>query len=174
MQSKVLYFTNICRESYKTYEDYAYVHSPIGSRNWSNWLDESEKSPSMVHFTSTEVFITAAKICREFLSTFLAGPVLDSLSESARQVLLTEDHFHLLIADFLGCESHKSRTLVQLFSVLRRPPRSTDCASPCRSDQLPEQILGKFFDIKNWDKSYTVMLVPMQRPQLPLSSTHCN
>ena len=38
------------------------------------------------HLTSTRTFTTAAKICREFLSTFLAGPVLDSLSESARLV----------------------------------------------------------------------------------------
>ena len=35
---------------------------------------------------ATSSFTAAASICREFLSTFLAGPVLDSLSESARQV----------------------------------------------------------------------------------------
>ena len=42
--------------------------------------------PASPHLTTTRTFTTAAKICREFLSTFLAGPVLDSLSESARLV----------------------------------------------------------------------------------------
>ena len=42
--------------------------------------------PAPSHLTTTRTFTTAAKICREFLSTFLAGPVLDSLSESARLV----------------------------------------------------------------------------------------
>lgn len=105
------------RESYKTYEDYAYGHSPIGSRNWSNWLDESEKSPSMVHFTSTEVFITAAKICREFLSTFLAGPVLDSLSESARQVANPISPGHLFSFSVF-CGDRLGRLIVHLHADL--------------------------------------------------------
>ena len=43
-----------------------------------------DASPALL--TDEDGFKSAAKICREFLSTFLAGPVLDSLSESARQV----------------------------------------------------------------------------------------
>lgn len=49
----------------------------------SNSSDEKTVSS---HWTDHELYTSAAKICREFLSTFLAGPVLDSLSESARQV----------------------------------------------------------------------------------------
>ena len=53
------------------------------SRSNSNSSDEGAGSS---HWSDHEVYTNAAKICREFLSTFLAGPVLDSLSESARQV----------------------------------------------------------------------------------------
>ena len=52
------------------------------------YLASRPRSPASsppVHVTRTETFCRAAAICREFLSTFLAGPVLDSLSESARQ-----------------------------------------------------------------------------------------
>lgn len=39
-----------------------------------------------VSLSSTAAFTETAGIAREFLSTFLAGTVLDSLSEAARQV----------------------------------------------------------------------------------------
>ena len=45
---------------------------------------ETQSDPAPL--TTSRTFCGAAKICREFLSTFLAGPVLDSLSESARLV----------------------------------------------------------------------------------------
>ena len=46
----------------------------------------AEERPSPITLSSTESFTETASICREFLSTFLAGTVLDSLSEAARQV----------------------------------------------------------------------------------------
>ena len=49
----------------------------------SRW---EEERPCAATLCSTEAFTATAKICREFLSTFLAGTVLDSLSEAARQV----------------------------------------------------------------------------------------
>ena len=50
---------------------------------YSPWAEER---PGPVTLSSTEAFTSTASICREFLSTFLAGTVLDSLSEAARQV----------------------------------------------------------------------------------------
>ena len=49
--------------------------------------DEPRPDPAVTnHLTNNDHFISSAKVCREFLSTFFAGTVLDSLSESARQV----------------------------------------------------------------------------------------
>ena len=48
---------------------------------------ETQSDPAPL--TTSRTFCGAAKICREFLSTFLAGPVLDSLSESARLAAAT-------------------------------------------------------------------------------------
>ena len=54
------------------------------SSTFSPWAEEERPGP--VSLSSTEAFTETASICREFLSTFLAGAVLDSLSEAARQV----------------------------------------------------------------------------------------
>jgi len=54
------------------------------SFQYHEMTQSQDASPALL--TDEDGFKSAAKICREFLSTFLAGPVLDSLSESARQV----------------------------------------------------------------------------------------
>ena len=85
------------------------------SRSNSN---SSEDGSVSNHWTDHELYTNAAKICREFLSTFLAGPVLDSLSESARQV----------------CARHVTRVLIFSDQCFRLPsPLNLDTcsASPC-------------------------------------------
>jgi len=106
-----------CSEPESSYEDYAYSHSPLSSHNWPSWLDDKEKSSSDAHLTSTLVFKDATKICREFLSTFLAGPVLDSLSESARQVANPVNLGHLFSFSVF-CGDRLGRLIVHLHADL--------------------------------------------------------
>jgi len=58
------------------------LSSSLVSRAWPDWL---AVPPSSSHYTNSKVFLESAQICREFLSIFLAGPVLDSLAAQAKQ-----------------------------------------------------------------------------------------
>lgn len=69
--------------AYEEYRQELLYPSSLLSRAWPEWLTTP---PPASHFTGTKVFLHSAQICREFLSIFLAGPVLDSLSEEARKV----------------------------------------------------------------------------------------
>jgi len=106
-----------CSEPDRSYEDYAYSHSPLSSHGWPSWLDDKHKSSPVVHFTATGCFKDSAKICREFLSTFLAGPVLDSLSESARQVANPANPGHLFCFTVF-CGDRLGRLIVHLHADL--------------------------------------------------------
>eukprot|EP00090_Calanus_glacialis_P008751 TRINITY_DN17102_c0_g1_i3.p1 TRINITY_DN17102_c0_g1~~TRINITY_DN17102_c0_g1_i3.p1 ORF type:complete len:573 (-),score=118.32 TRINITY_DN17102_c0_g1_i3:206-1924(-) len=106
-----------CSESDERYQDYGYTQSPLSSHTWPSWLDESYKSSSALHLTCTDTFKDATKICREFLSTFLAGPVLDSLSESARQVANPVNPGHLFSFSVF-CGDRLGRLIVHLHADL--------------------------------------------------------
>jgi len=62
--------------------EYASSTSSIVARALPEWL---KTPPSPAHYSSNEVFLEEAQVCREFLSAFLATPVLDSLSQLATQ-----------------------------------------------------------------------------------------
>ena len=73
--------------NYLCNSDFAFFRSrDAASLSQSPYSAWAEERPSPITLSSTESFTETASICREFLSTFLAGTVLDSLSEAARQV----------------------------------------------------------------------------------------
>ena len=66
--------------------------------------------------------------------------VFQSLRDRSVCILLTS--LQIIISTFSGCQSCKSWPFVQLLSFLRGSSWSTNCASPCLSDHLSQQVLG--------------------------------
>lgn len=60
------------------------VYPRHSSHSWPSGWQATTNSKEIYDICDTEVFLRQARTCREFLSTLLAGSVLDSLSESAR------------------------------------------------------------------------------------------